>query len=202
MLLRKAAILVLLYIPLLSIILFCSGCLHKPGKAIAGPVVIEQPQNPKGPSQQEIEILKVLPATVSSCSVGLSNSVASTNAIIYYQRIKQEVSGSFFDEGLNKLKAMRPIQWTGVIILLFGIFTWTNFGFSLIGKSTTARLLLMVSGFALVFLPQLIAGNEQQLIYIGGAIVLIPFIWVIAHRHGEHKKQAELLKQNASGHTA
>ena len=169
-----------------AVLMGLAGGCQTPGKASAGPAKLQLPPNPDTPSEQKWTTREIwISPAISPGGLKYTNLM-----IIREQSIDQKISSSFFDRATSKLAAMRPVQYAGVFLLLLAIFSVTPYGSVVFGSSVTTRAIIFFSGFALVFLPMLIAGNET-LILMGG--LALPAIWWIAHRHGEHKARSENL---------
>jgi hypothetical protein len=87
-----------------------------------------------------------------------------------------------------KLESMRPVQFAGILMVLFGLATFTPW-LAAVVPSITSRLIILGAGLALIILPVVIVGHE--VLILAGATG-VAGLWVFAHRHGELKGKAEV----------
>lgn len=150
------------------------------GKAQFGPAILDQPLPAEGPGGQKIEMLQ------------LKEIGANTNTparLLSWAVVEQNVAKGGQNTLAAKLHSMRPVQFAGIALLILWIATLTPWGSVIIGNSVTARLVMLAAALVLIFGPTLIVGHELLLLVVAIGVVLV---YIIAHRHGEHKAKAEL----------
>jgi hypothetical protein len=91
-----------------------------------------------------------------------------------------------------KLSSMRPVQYVGIALLLFGIASLVYPPLRLIIGSSTTSIVVAATGLGLIVLPLLIIGNEI-LILLGGLGIAVGYYFV--HRYGKKSGENELMKQ-------
>ena len=182
------------------LVLVTTGCKTTGGAKVDG-VQITLPPNPNQPSSQKVTTREYTESILVGTNldlVSLKSHVILTNILLpakvvsYKEQIvEQNLSSSWVRQTVEKLKAMRPVQYLGVAMILLAALSLSRLGRGITGGSLTTTALLAGSGIAMIFLPQIIAGNEKLII---GILVGIPLLWLIAHRHGEHKAKVEVQK--------
>lgn len=83
-----------------------------------------------------------------------------------------------------KLGSMKSVQYVGILLILVALAAFHP----LVGKVLGSRTLqagLGVGGLALVALPNMVVGNETQLLRYGFVVVIMLLAWYFIHRHGK-----------------
>ncbi len=174
------------YLFLLPLI-FLMGCGIMPlrgGKAkFVSPTLsasIQQPQNPKDESIQDLERITVTdPAQKVTVTEKLHTKIGAAQ-----KDTARELTA--------KLSSLRGITWLGVVVFLFGVASAFYPPLKVIVGSLTTSAACAAAGLALIILPTLIVGNEILIISI--AVGAVGIYW-FAHRHGGVHAELKSLKE-------
>lgn len=143
-------------------------------------IVLQQSENPKDASTQEIE------------RIVEHGNVKTT------ERVKTRIGAAQKDyvaETAAKLASMRPVMYVGILLVLFGLASLFWPLLKMIVGSTTTSVMCVVAGGALIVLPSLVVGNEILILCVGvGAVALYWF----SHRHGELRGAIRGLDANSN----
>ena len=91
-----------------------------------------------------------------------------------------------------RLASLKGVVWVGVALFVFGLATLVYPPLRALIGSVTTSLAMAAGGISLIILPTLVAGHELLLL---AGVGLGIGAWFLAHRHGELRGKAALIKR-------
>lgn len=149
--------------------------------------VLESPKTQSGAkATPSVQVPQVMSVVLSS------NAVIKTFSKDSMKTVSGAAQKNVIGEIGAKLAAAKPIQFIGILVLLFGILSmWQPYLRALVNSSTTS-LVLMVCGAAMIFGPMLVVGREGLILVVSGGVALGYFF---IYRYGHTSAKAKILQQ-------
>lgn len=209
----------LLYLSILSTLLFgCNSPRIKGGKstytsAAGAKVEMAQSQDPKDKSGYKVNYSQtkefVIPAgskiIFDALPVGVDMPVSNAVSVVLSSNMPVKLittetmdttqgaaQKNVIGETIAKLNSMRPVQFVGIAVMLFGILSFVYPPLRAIVGSITTSIVIAATGLGMLVLPLIIVGNEVLILLVGVGIAVGYFF---VYRYGGASAAIKLLKK-------